>query len=108
MQVHLSKRAISPFSDRYVSQAPRFTRPRQGPHRLSVMNALIEGVGLVAVVVAVAALARRVGLLTPILLVVVGLVLSFVPRFPIPEISPNLVIVAVLPPLLYVAATEIS
>src|SRR5215831_9911333 len=65
-------------------------------------------VGLIAVVVAVTAVARRFGLLTPILLVVVGLALSFVPGFPIPRLDPELVVVAILPPLLYVAAVEIS
>jgi Na+/H+ antiporter len=65
-------------------------------------------VGLIAVVVAVTAVARRFGLLTPILLVVVGLALSLVPGFPIPRLDPNLVVVVILPPLLYVAAIEIS
>jgi hypothetical protein len=40
------------------------------------------------VVVAVAAVARRFGLLSPILLVVVGPGLSFVPHFPVPESIP--------------------
>jgi CPA1 family monovalent cation:H+ antiporter len=72
------------------------------------MGPLLVVVGLVAVVVAVAAAARRFGLLSPILLVVVGLALSFVPHFPVPEIDPDLVITGVLPPLLYVAALETS
>jgi CPA1 family monovalent cation:H+ antiporter len=72
------------------------------------MHALLEAVLLIAVVVAVAAAARRFGLLAPIPLVLVGLGLSFVPGFPIPELSPELVIVGILPPLLYVAAVEIS
>ena len=72
------------------------------------MRGLIEVVGMVVVVVAVSAAARRFRLLAPILLVVVGLGLSFVPHFPIPEIDPELVIVVVLPPLLYVAAMEMS
>ncbi len=72
------------------------------------MRTLIEVVGLVVVVVAVSAAARRLGVLAPILLVVVGLVLSFVPQFPVPEIDPELVIVGILPPLLYVAAIEMS
>ena len=46
-------------------------------------------VGLVAVVVAVTALARRFGLLAPILLVVVGLALSFVPGLPDPRDRPG-------------------
>jgi monovalent cation/hydrogen antiporter len=69
---------------------------------------LIEVVLLVAVVVAIAALARRFGLLAPILLVIVGLGLSFVPRFPVPDVNPDLVLTAILPPLLYVAALETS
>ena len=72
------------------------------------MHQLLEVVLLVAVVVAVAAAARRFGLLAPILLMVVGLGLSFVPSFPVPELSPEFVIVGILPPLLYVAALEIS
>ncbi len=72
------------------------------------MEALIEVVGLVAVVVAVAAVARRFGLLAPILLVVVGLALSFVPGIPVPTIDQELVITVILPPLLYVAAVDMS
>jgi monovalent cation/hydrogen antiporter len=72
------------------------------------MDPLLVVVLLVAVVVAVSAAARRFGLLAPILLVVVGLALSFVPGFPVPEVDPRFVITAVLPPLLYVAALETS
>jgi CPA1 family monovalent cation:H+ antiporter len=75
---------------------------------MSGIHVLEAIVGLIAVVVAVTAVARRFGLLTPILLVVVGLALSFVPGFPIPRIDQELVLVAILPPLLYVAAIEIS
>src|SRR6185369_9469511 len=75
---------------------------------MSGIHVLEAIVGLIAVVVAVTAVARRFGLLTPILLVVVGLALSFVPGFPIPRIDQELVVVAILPPLLYVAAIEIS
>lgn len=72
------------------------------------MEALIQAVLLVAVVVAVSAVARRVGALAPILLVVVGLALSFVPHLPVPDVDPTIVITAILPPLLYVAAIEMS
>jgi CPA1 family monovalent cation:H+ antiporter len=63
---------------------------------------------MVAVVVAVAALAKRIGILAPILLVAVGIGLSFVPGVPAVELDPKLVIAGVLPPLLYVAALETS
>jgi monovalent cation/hydrogen antiporter len=69
---------------------------------------VLEIVALVAVVVAVAALARRFGLLAPILLVVAGLVLSLVPGVPMVELDAEVVLIGILPPLLYVAALETS
>jgi Na+/H+ antiporter len=69
---------------------------------------LLTIVELIAIVVAVSAVAHKFGLLSPILLVVVGLVLAFVPGFPIPALDPELVLIGVLPPLLYVAAVETS
>jgi monovalent cation/hydrogen antiporter len=72
------------------------------------MDGLAEVVVLVAVSVLGVALARRLGLLAPILLVVVGLGLSFVPGFPEVHLEPELVLVGILPPLLYVAAIEMS
>jgi CPA1 family monovalent cation:H+ antiporter len=59
---------------------------------------------LLALVVAVAALsvlARAVGVPYPILLVLGGLALGFVPGMPSVELPPELVLVAFLPPLLY-------
>jgi monovalent cation/hydrogen antiporter len=59
---------------------------------------------LLALIVAVAGLsvlARAVGVPYPILLVVGGLVLSFVPGMPEVELPPELVLVVFLPPLLY-------
>jgi monovalent cation/hydrogen antiporter len=59
---------------------------------------------LLALIVAVAGLsvlARAVGVPYPILLVVGGLVLSFVPGMPEVALPPELVLVAFLPPLLY-------
>lgn len=72
------------------------------------MEALAPVVLFLAIAVLGAALARRLGVLAPILLVVVGLVLSFVPDFPQFHLHPDLVLVGVLPPLLYVAALETS
>jgi Na+/H+ antiporter len=59
---------------------------------------------LLALMVAVAGLsvlARAVGVPYPILLVLGGLVLGFVPGMPLVELPPELVLVAFLPPLLY-------
>lgn len=72
------------------------------------MDLLLPTVGLIAVVIVGYAVARRFGLLAPILLVVLGLALSFVPGVPEIHIDPELIIVGVLPPLLYVAAWRTS
>jgi len=69
---------------------------------------LLVLVGLAAVVVVVSAVAGRLGLLSPILLVVVGVGLSFIPGVPEIRLEPQVVLVGILPPLLYVAAVETS
>jgi CPA1 family monovalent cation:H+ antiporter len=77
-------------------------------NRLCLVENLLTIVELIAIVVAVSAVAHRFGLLSPILLVVVGLALAFVPGFPVPALDPELILVGVIPPLLYVAAVETS
>ncbi|MEU4675392.1 Na+/H+ antiporter [Micromonospora sp. NPDC023737] len=72
------------------------------------MEGLFEVVVFLATATLGAALARKLGLLAPIVLVVAGLVLSFVPGFPHVRLDPDLVLVGILPPLLYVAALETS
>ncbi|WP_406045957.1 Na+/H+ antiporter [Micromonospora sp. NBC_00898] len=72
------------------------------------MEPLFEVVVFLAIATFGAALARRLGLLAPILLVVLGLALSFLPFFPQVRLDPTLVLVGILPPLLYVAALETS
>ena len=61
----------------------------------------------VAVIVTVAAFSKRLGIAAPIILVVVGLALSYtpgVPAFPIPH---EWILMGVLPPLLYAAAVNV-
>ncbi len=72
------------------------------------MESLFPVVVFLAIATLGAALARRLGLLAPIVLVVLGLALSFVPGFPQVHLEPELVLVGILPPLLYVAALETS
>jgi Na+/H+ antiporter len=72
------------------------------------VSGLLLTTALVALVVAVSAAARRLGVLAPILLVAVGIAVSFVPGVPAVELDPELVLAGVLPPLLYVAAIETS
>jgi Na+/H+ antiporter len=59
---------------------------------------------LLAAVAALATLANRVGVPYPILLVLGGLVLSFVPGLPRVKLDPEVVFLLFLPPLLYVSA----
>jgi len=66
---------------------------------------------LVAVVVTVlagSAAATRLGLSPPLLLTVLGVVIAFTPFIPDLEISADLVLVGLLPPLLYAAAIRTS
>jgi len=63
---------------------------------------------LVGVVTAVGALARRFELPTPLILILVGAVASFVPFLPQVEMTAELVLFGVLPPLLYAAAIRTS
>ncbi|TDD19417.1 Na+/H+ antiporter [Kribbella turkmenica] len=72
------------------------------------MHIAIGVVALVAVVAAGAALARRLAVPAPLLLVVVGIAASYLPFVPRIELSPELVLVGFLPPLLYAAAIRTS
>src|SRR3954471_7997412 len=53
-------------------------------------------------------LARRIGIPYPIVMVVGGLLLGFVPGLPAFTLNPDLVFLIVLPPLLYAAAWTTS
>jgi CPA1 family monovalent cation:H+ antiporter len=63
---------------------------------------------LVATVVATSALARRVDLPAPVLLVGVGVVGSYLPFVPEVRLTAEVVLVGLLPPLLYNAALQTS
>jgi Na+/H+ antiporter len=67
-----------------------------------------EIVLLVAVVAAGAALSRRLGIPAPLLLVAIGVVASYLPHVPRVELTPEVVLVGFLPPLLYSAAIRTS
>ena len=72
------------------------------------MGSIVDVVVLVAISVVGAALARRLGFVAPLVLLVAGLGLSFVPGFPSAHLDPDLVLIGILPPLLYVAALQTS
>ena len=61
-------------------------------------------VGLLLAAIPLVGIARRWGVPAPIVLVLGGLVLGFVPGLPRVQLPPDLVLVAILPPLLYSSA----
>ena len=63
---------------------------------------------IVAAVVAVTALAERIRFSAPLLLMLVGIGASFVPFIQEPTLSPDIVLLGFLPPLLYAAAIRSS
>ena len=63
---------------------------------------------LLVLVAAFAAVARRLKVPYPIVLVLAGLVISFFPRMPRVPLDPNIVFVIFLPPLLYSSAWAMS
>jgi Na+/H+ antiporter len=70
------------------------------PHSESV----VFGIAVVALVVALTALARRLPVPTPILQVVAGFAVAMVPGVAIPDLDPDLVFFVFLPPILWSAA----
>jgi monovalent cation/hydrogen antiporter len=66
---------------------------------------LIAVVGVISIVT-VAVLSRRIGIAAPLVLVVVGIGLSFLPGLPRIEVGPEWILAGVLPPLLYATAVH--
>ena len=79
---------------------------RAAANKLPGMEPIVDTVVLVAISVLGAAFARRLGFVAPLVLLVAGLGLSYVPGVPEVEIEPELVLIGILPPLLYVAALQ--
>ena len=63
---------------------------------------------LVIVIVLLIMLAKKIKVAYPVLLVLAGLGISFIPGIPIVEIEPELIFFIFLPPLLYEAAWNSS
>ena len=65
-------------------------------------------VALIGTVIVVAGFAQRWRVASPLALLVVGVAVSYVPFIPTPELSSEVVLVGLLPPLLYAAAIRTS
>lgn len=72
------------------------------------MAALTLLLALLAATVVLAPLAERIGVPYPVLLLIFGLLLAFVPGLPQPSVNPELLLPLVLPPLLFAAARRTS
>ncbi|MRJ76596.1 Na+/H+ antiporter [Aeromicrobium sp. SMF47] len=72
------------------------------------MDTAFTLVTLLATVVAVSALAGKYGLSAPLVLIVVGIAGSYISVFPDYRLTPEIVLVGLLPPLLYAAAIRTS
>jgi len=65
-------------------------------------------VALVTAVIAVTAVCRRLNLATPLVLIAVGIIASYLPFVPEVQLSAEVVLIGLLPPLLYSAALNTS
>ncbi|GAA1086841.1 Na+/H+ antiporter [Tsukamurella spumae] len=72
------------------------------------MELAVGLVALVATVLVVSALCDRFGLASPLVLTVVGIGVSFIPQIPDVPLHPDVVLLGLLPPLLYAAASKAS
>lgn len=63
---------------------------------------------LLAVVIGLSAVAHKIKISYPILLILAGLVIGFIPQLPDVELDPEIIFLIFLPPLLYEAAFNIS
>ncbi|MCW5952592.1 MAG: cation:proton antiporter [Propionibacteriaceae bacterium] len=68
---------------------------------------LLISIAGIALVVAITALAPRVGVAAPLLLVLLGIAVSFIPAVPPIEVEPEWILGGLLPPLLFSAAVNI-
>jgi CPA1 family monovalent cation:H+ antiporter len=65
-------------------------------------------IGLILAATVLATIARRIGIPYPVLLVLGGLVLGFIPGLPKVVIPPDVVFLIFIPPLVYIAATQVT
>lgn len=72
------------------------------------MDVAVGLLALVAVICAVSALGRRLKVSVPLLLVLVGVLGSYLPFIPSVALIPDIVLIGILPPLLYAAALRTS
>lgn len=63
---------------------------------------------ILAIMIGLSALADKIRLSYPVLLIVAGIAIGFIPSMPVIELNPEVIFLLFLPPLLYDAAFNIS
>src|SRR6187402_3142011 len=71
------------------------------------MDPLVLAIGAVLVIAVTTAVAPRVRIAGPLLLVALGIGVSLLPFVPAVEVEPEIILVGILPPLLYSAAVRL-
>ncbi|MBC7841746.1 MAG: Na+/H+ antiporter [Gemmatimonadaceae bacterium] len=71
---------------------------------MSPFQPILIAIAIATLVIAITALARRLPIPSPILQVIAGLGLGFIPGMPVPQLEPDLVFFVFLPPILWAAA----
>ncbi|MGO2140518.1 MAG: cation:proton antiporter [Leucobacter sp.] len=71
------------------------------------MELALVAVAAVVVLVGVSLVSGRIGIAAPLVLVVVGIGIGYLPGVPLIEIDPEIILLGVLPPLLYSAAMNV-
>src|SRR5689334_12946779 len=93
----------APLPLRFRRAPPISWRGRAGEQGL-VSQILLVMIAAIAVTL----IAERRGIQAPLLLALVGLAASFIPRLPRLELEPEIILTVVVPPLLFSAAREFS
>ncbi|KAM9863635.1 sodium:proton antiporter [Leucobacter sp. BZR 635] len=71
------------------------------------MELALVAVAAVVVLVGVSLVSGRIGIAAPLVLVVVGIGIGYLPWVPLVEIDPEIILLGILPPLLYSAAMNV-
>ncbi|THG33227.1 cation:proton antiporter [Naasia lichenicola] len=72
-----------------------------------MIDPIVLAVGFIAIIVVAAAFGRKFDIAAPLILLVVGVVIGFLPFVPPIEIEYEVILTGVLPPLLYAAAIKV-
>jgi CPA1 family monovalent cation:H+ antiporter len=72
------------------------------------MNPVELIIGLILAAAVLATVARKIGIPYPVLLVMGGLALGFMPGLPPVQIAPEVVFLVFIPPLVYIAAAQVA